>query len=420
MNNFVDPIQQEVDRLYKSHYGKMVATLLKSFQDSPLEMVEDLVQEAFAAALTAWRRDGIPSNAAGWIYTVCKNNGLNKIKKDKRTRTLALHDDGPVAEPTFKEPILEGKTVLGDESLTLLFACAHPDLSPKVQVVITLKYVANLKVEAIAKALGMGVDGIDKLLLRARKKIKEEKIFLKEPAPSQLTQRLPIVHKIIYLIFNEGYKPSTGLAILREELCEEALLVTKALLDSKIGEPATSSLYALMLFNAARFRARFGPEGELLDLEEQDRNLWNRSLISLGGDYLRLSMGKELSTYHCEASIAYLHCMAKNFRSTNWTLITNLYGRLLQMTPNPFVELNYAIALYYSGQKIRALDMLNALLQHPFLNQYYLLNATLGKLYLLEGNVVKAKEFFEKTLRQTLLPLEKDLIQRKLKSIKEG
>jgi RNA polymerase sigma-70 factor (ECF subfamily) len=324
-----------------------------------------------------------------------------------------------VAEPSFKGPVIGGTSVLGDESLTLLFACAHPDLSPKVQVVITLKYVANLKVEAIARALGMGIDGIDKLLLRARKKIKEEKIFLKEPAPSELPHRLPIVHKIIYLIFNEGYKPSTGLSSLQEELCEEALLLTKALLDRKIGDSATSSLYALMLFNAARFKARYGPGGELLDLEEQDRSLWNRALISLGDDYLRSSMGKELSTYHCEASIACLHCMAKNFQSTNWTLIAGLYGRLLEMTPNPFVELNYAIALYYSGQKARALDMLNALLQHPFLNQYYLLNATLGKLYLLEGDVVRAKEFFEKTLQQTQLPLEKEFIQRKLGSIKD-
>ncbi|HTI09253.1 MAG TPA: sigma-70 family RNA polymerase sigma factor [Puia sp.] len=420
MNSFVDPIQQEVDRLYKSHYGKMVATLLKSFQDSSLDMVEDLVQDAFAAALTAWRRDGIPSNAAGWIYTVCKNNGLNKIKKDKRTRTLALHDDGPVAGPAFKEPMPGEKPVLGDQSLTLLFACAHPDLSPKVQVVITLKYVANLKVEAIAKALGMGIDGVDKLLLRARKKIKEEKIFLKEPDPAQLTNRLPIVHKIIYLIFNEGYKPSTGASILQEDLCEEALLVTKALLDSKVGDGVTSALYALMLFNAARFKARSGSGGELLDLEEQDRSLWNQSLISLGCDYLRLSMGKDVSTYHCEAAIAYLHCTANDFPSTNWTLIASLYGRLLEMTPNPFVELNYAIALYYSGQKIRALDMLNALLQHPFLHQYYLLNATLGKLYLLEGNAVKAREFFEKTLRQPLLPPEKDFIRRMLGSIKEG
>jgi RNA polymerase sigma-70 factor (ECF subfamily) len=408
-----DPVQREVDHLYKSYYGKMVALLLKFFQDSNLESVEDLVQDAFASALTVWRREGIPSNAAGWIYTVCRNKGLDIIRQSKRTSPLSGEADLTISEPVFEESAFD------DQSLRLLFACAHPDLSPKVQVVITLKYVANLRVEAIAKALGMGIDGIDKLLLRARKKIKEEKIFLKEPELSHLSYRLPIVHKIIYLIFNEGYKPSTGQSILNEGLCEEALLVNKALLDSGMGDNDTAALQALMLFNASRFKARSGPGGELLDLEEQDRGLWNRSLISLACDLLKQSIGGPISTYHCEASIAYLHCTARSFQTTQWSLIGGLYGQLLQMNPNPFVELNYAIALYYSGQKAKALDLLNALRQHPFLNQYYLLNATLGKICFLEGNHRMAREFFLKTLGQTVVPLEKDFIRRMIEKLKD-
>jgi len=400
----MDKVQQEVDRLYKSHYGKMVASLLYFSQDIDLETAEDLVQDSFSSALTAWSEDNIPSNPAGWIFTVCRNKALNKIKEGKRFRTLFEDEDFDSGETKIRE------SVINDPQLKLLFACAHPDLSPKVQVVITLKYVVNLKVEAIAKILAMTIDGVDKLLVRARQKIRDEKILLEEPELSALTSRVPIVHKIIYLVFNEGYKSSWGKELVREELCEEALLMNRALLNSNIGNKETAALHALMLFNAARFKSRFGASGELLDLEEQDRSLWNKDLILLGCDFLKQAGGEIISPYHYEASIAYLHCSAKSFDSTDWQTITNLYFQLLENNPNPFVELNYAIALYYSGKKQKALKILSALQQNPFINQYYLLNATLGKINFLEGNYIKAKEFFLKTLKQTNLQVEKDFI----------
>ncbi len=409
----MDKVQQEVDRLYKSHYGKMVASLLYFSQDIDLETAEDLVQDSFSSALTAWSEDNIPSNPAGWIFTVCRNKALNKIKEGKRFRTLFEDEDFNSGETKIRE------SVINDPQLKLLFACAHPDLSPKVQVVITLKYVVNLKVEAIAKILAMTIDGVDKLLVRARQKIRDEKILLEEPELSALTSRVPIVHKIIYLVFNEGYKSSWGKELVREELCEEALLMNRALLNSNIGNKETAALHALMLFNAARFKSRFGASGELLDLEEQDRSLWNKDLILLGCDFLKQAGGEIISPYHYEASIAYLHCTAKSFDSTDWQTITNLYFQLLENNPNPFVELNYAIALYYSGKKQKAIKILNALQQNPFINQYYLLNATLGKINFLEGNYIKAKEFFLKTLKQTNLQVEKDFILKMINKTNE-
>jgi RNA polymerase sigma factor (sigma-70 family) len=407
----VNTVQQEADRLYKSHYGIVVSSLLTQFKAVNLETIEDIVQDSFAAALTTWTKDNIPSNPAGWLYIVCRNKVINKIKEGKKIRFLFDYEDFNAPEPEFRESAFD------DQQLALLFACAHPDLSPKVQVVITLKYVANLKVEAIAKALGMTIDGIDKLLSRARKKIREENILLVEPGWPHFANRLPIVNKIIYLIFNEGYKSSSGEEMLKEELCEEALLINKALLDKRMGDTATAALQALMLFNAARFKGRFGPAGELLDLEEQDRNLWNQSLISLAREYLEQSRGAIISTYHYEASIAFLHCTAKSFQSTNWSLISDLYWRLLEMNPNPFVELNYAIALYYSGQKNKALGILHTLQENPFLNEYYLLNATLGKFCMLEGRHAKAREFFLRTLDQTSLRIEKDFIRKMMKKL---
>lgn len=400
----MDKVQQEVDALYKSHYGKMVSSLLYFSQDIDLETAEDLVQDSFSAALVAWSRDGVPSNPAGWIFTVCRNKALNKIKEGKRFSTL-FEDSADLSDETrFSESPIK------DHQLKLLFACAHPDLSPKVQVVITLKYVINLKVEAIAKILAMSIDGVDKLLVRARQKIKQEKILLEEPGKSALKERLPIVHKIIYLIFNEGYKSSWGEELIREELCEEALLLNKALLDGSIGNRETAALHALMLFNAARFKSRFGATGELLDLEEQDRSLWNQDLILLGCSFLEQSRGGATSAYHYEASIAYLHCTAKTFNATNWAMITRLYQQLVESTPSPFVSLNYAIALYYEGKKQKALKILNELQKNPFMNQYYLLNATLGKIYLLEGHYGKSRDFFLKTLGQTHFEVEKKFI----------
>src|SRR4029077_18882988 len=176
----------------------------------------------------------------------------------------------------------------------------------------------------------------------------------------------PIVHKILYLIFNEGYKSSWGKQLIREELCEDALIMTKILLESDLANKETAALYALMLFNAARLKSRFSSSGELLDLEEQDRSLWNKDLIMLASEYLLRSREDIISSYHYEASIAYLHCIAKDFRSTDWQTIKGIYLKLLQQNPNPFIELNYAIALYYSGKKEDAFTIVNALQQNPF------------------------------------------------------
>jgi len=276
-----------------------------------------------------------------------------------------------------------------------------------------LKYVANLKTESIAKALGITTDGIDKILARAKQRIKMENFFLKEPTPQQLKIRLPVVHKIIYLIFNEGYKASSGKEIIRQELCEESLMMTKSLLDNHVCNSETAALYALLLFNAARLSARMTPGGELSDLGEQDRALWNDDLIAFGGYYLNQSKCENVSSYHYEAAIAYLHCHAKSFADTDWSTITQLYRQLLQNNPNPFIELNYAIALYYDSQKQKAFDALHDL-QQTFLDRSYLLHAALGKLYWQEGEYYKSDLHLTKALSLTNFQVEKDFVKKML------
>ncbi|HEY1871149.1 MAG TPA: DUF6596 domain-containing protein, partial [Chitinophagaceae bacterium] len=283
----------------------------------------------------------------------------------------------------------------------------------RMQVVITLKYVANLKTESIAKALGFTTDGIDKILAKAKQRIRMESIFLKELRPQQLKIRLPVVHKVIYLIFNEGYRAGSGKEIIRQDLCEESLIMTKSLLDTHIYNSDTAALYALLLFNAARLSARITAGGELTDLGEQDRTLWNDDLIALGGYYLNQSKCENVSSYHYEAAIAYLHCHAKSFAETDWATIAQLYGQLLQNNPNPFIELNYAIALYYNMQKKKSFDTLHGL-QQTFLDQSYILHATLGKLYWQEGEYYKSDLYLTKAISLTNFQVEKDFLKKML------
>ena len=400
--------QQAVDKLYKTHFGKMVTAMLQFSRDLDLETAEDLVQDSFSSALSTWKLTGIPDNPAGWIYKVSRNNALSFLKRNKSFKNPfgEEHAIDEGAEPD------EGP--FDDRKMYLLFACAHPRLSSKMQVVITLKYVANLRGESLAKALGMTVDGIDKVLSRAKRLIRMENIFLKEPTPRQLKTRLPIVHKIIYLIFNEGYRAGSGKEIIREDLCEESLIMTKSLLDNHICDTDTAALYSLLLFNASRLGARLTTSGELLDLMEQDRSLWDSDLITLGHYYFNQSqIPGEISSYHYEAAIAYLHCRAKSFADTDWATITQLYTKLLHGNPNPFISLNYAIALYYDGQKLSAFGVLEDL-RKTFLEQYYLLHAALGKLYLLEGEYDKSDFYLNKALSLTSFQAEKDFVRKML------
>src|SRR5215813_2584708 len=184
----MDEEQQAADKLYKSHFGKMVTAMLQFSRDIDIETAEDLVQDAFYAALSSWKQKGIPGNPAGWMYTVCRNNAINALKKNKSFKNPFEEDPAIHAQ---EEP---DENVFDDENIRLLFACSHPRLSAKMQVVITLKYVANLKTESIAKALGITVDGIDKILARAKQRIRIENIFLKQLTPQQLKMRLPVVH----------------------------------------------------------------------------------------------------------------------------------------------------------------------------------------------------------------------------------
>jgi len=391
-------VQNEIGALYKENFGQLVSLLLLRFPGLSIESAEDAVQDAFAEASALWPRSGIPQNRAGWLYTVSKNRSINQSKRSKRNEALS----SAVEVPVHIEEVAEHH--LKDARLQMLLACCNNHLAPKTQVILALKYVANLRVKNIALQLGEKEDAIEKMLYRARQKIKEESLVLSSATEYYKKERLSIVHKVIYLIFSEGYKHSGCQIKQGEELCEEALLLNKYLFDSPLCNAETKALQSLLLFNIARFPARFDAEGKVIELEHQARHLWNREMIDLAKQFLHDSKAPTFSPYHLEAAIACVHCSASRFEETNWADICKYYEVLLTIYPSPFAEINYATSLLYTRQFEKAYRILDGLNRNPWFNRSHILNTALGKYFEQLGNKEKARVFFEKAAEIVRIP----------------
>jgi RNA polymerase sigma factor (sigma-70 family) len=371
----MDKTEKCIEAIYKDKFGQLISLILQRFRNLSIESVEDIVQETFAEAAARWPKQGLPENPTGWLYQTCKNKSIDLTKKMARTADLSLAkvvaiDAEEVSEHGFK-----------DAQLQMLMACCHPHLTPKMQVVLALKYVANLKVESIAEQLGAELDAIEKMLYRARQKIKSEALILSADDDAYSKERLSVMHKIIYLIFNEGYKQAGEKVGEGKIMCEDALMLNKFLYDSRLCNSETKALQALMLFNVARFDARFDAADNPIELEHQDRTKWNASLIKLAYSLLTDSEDSFFSPYHLEAAIAYVHCAAEKFEDTDWSAICRYYEVLLKIYPNPFAEINYAVALQYNHQNDKALIILTELHRNPYFNKLPILNSTIRKYF---------------------------------------
>ncbi len=371
MNEF----DKRIEILYKERFGQLISLILQRFRHLPIDWAEDIVQETFTAAALHWPKTGIPENPSGWLYQTCKNKSINLLKKNAKTADLSLADTVPVAADEVSEDGFK------DAQLRMLMACCHPHLTPKTQIVLALKYVFNLKVENIALQFGAEPDAIEKMLYRARQKIKSESLILSTGLYGYSVERLSVMHKIIYLIFSEGYKQSGEKINQGKILCEDALILNKFLFDSPLCNPETKALQALMLFNVARFNARFDAQGNAVELEYQDRTLWDQSLIELAAFLLTESEDAVFSPYHLEAAIAHVHCAARKFEDTDWEAICKYYNVLLKVYPSPFAEINYAVALQYNHQNDKALSILMDLHRNPYFNKLPILELTIRKYF---------------------------------------
>ena len=349
MSSAISDLDDLVRELHRDHFGPLVGALVGYFQLRELAQAEDLVQDTFEAALLTWRSEGVPRDPVAWLYKVCKNKALNLVRSAReRTRTdvPALELPGPAAHlDHFFLP-----HELQDRQLRLLFAACHPSFPPRARIILTLKSLAGLRIEEIARGLGMQVEAVRKSLFRTRKAIREQNLPLRVPYVLQSRERLASVHRVLYLVFNEGYRASRGPDVIRQELCLLALRQVRALLDQpKVANGDTQALLALMLFNVARFEARTDSEGIPIELEAQDRTVWDQELKAAGIRAFNAARQSEVwSSYHFEAGIAALHCTAPSFAATNWEAVHRLYAGLVRIAPSSFVRLNQAVATFWA------------------------------------------------------------------------
>lgn len=397
-----------LDTLYKKNFSKMVSGLVRNLGISEIAIAEDIVQETFVAAQKSWHKEW-PKDPEAWLFKVCKNIAL----KNERDRKEVNFE----SEPDHSENLEEANFSQSD-TLNILIACAHPRFSPKQQVIFALRYAAGLRIDQIATVLGSPYETIVKILQRLRTILIDENIKLQfdqnhVPAATKL-----ILVKILYLMFNEGYKASHGKSILNIALCEDALSMTQAMVrDKAFTAPEAQALYSLMLFNLSRFDARFDKDGNLIDLESQDRSLWNSDMITLATNQLANCKTDNPSAYHIEAMIAYLHCVAPSFKSTDWKKIVSLYSKLVVINPSPFVELNWAIAKYYTGERLAAIDHLRKLEKIAFINNYHLFHVAMGKI-LSETDIDKGVDHLKKANHLAPHPAEKNYIKGLISNLK--
>lgn len=376
-------------------------------------MAEDVVQDTFVAALSSWNKKGIPNDPKSWLYKVCKNKSLNLVAK-RGTSTSHQSDSSEVLE--IDQFFLDHE--IQDQQLRWLFATAIPSFSPRMRMIFMLKAVHGIRIREIASLLLLTESSVQKMYERAKIQINADLKNTSVPDLNQSKERLPSVINSLYLIYTVNYNKPWQ-ADSGQDLCYDALELTKSLLSKPIYRtPSLYALYSLMLFQTARLLARISPDGVFLDLEQQERTLWNKELIHLGITQLNKSQTQEsLSKYHLEATIASLHCTAQSWPETPWTQILKLYFRLVKIAPSPFVKLNLSIALLYAEGHTIALEYLEDNHFSVF-NQNYQYHATLSRIYEAGANLSKACYHLDLALRYAQEQPVKSYLQQRLDTLK--
>ncbi|MEO9966497.1 MAG: sigma-70 family RNA polymerase sigma factor [Reichenbachiella sp.] len=406
-----------VDNLFRTEYGKIVSLLVNKYGSYHLTLAEDTVQEAMYKAMQVWPYGEIPTNPAGWIYRVANNrmiDQLRRLSKQEYTEDSTHEFDNAVFDSDINPD-----DVLKDELLKMLFACCHPKLNIENQIILALKVLCGLGVKEIAACLFKSEAAIAKAYTRSRQKLIEENADFELPPPTQLKKRVAVILKVIYLVFNEGYKPSSGEKILNFDLCIEALRLNKLLLEAELGNlPEANALEALMYFHLARSASRLSEGGFVISLEDQDRSTWDQDMIKTGHFYLNRAVEKPVySEYHLQAAISSIHCSASSYAQTNWEAILNLYDALILRYPSAVAQLNRLIPLSkIKGLEI-ALEELSEIEKTGFLSNYYLLYVVKG--YLLEKNdcIQDAKLAYTQGLEMIENELERAYILEKIKTL---
>ena len=399
-----------IEAVYRSESRRILATLIRLLGD--FDLAEEALHEAFFVAVQRWPLDGVPDNPRAWLVSTGRFKAIDRLRRQARFTPLLQARAEALEAADWNDEDVE------DDRLRLIFTCCHPALAPDAQAALTLREICDLTTEEIARAFLATPTTIAQRIVRAKSKIREAKIPYQVPSLDELPQRLDSVLRVVYLVFNEGYSASTGADLTREELTREAIRLARLLMEL-LPEPEVMGLLALMLLHESRRAARTSASGELVLLDEQDRALWDASLIAEGCALVEQALGaRRFGPYCLQAAIAAVHAEAPNARETDWLQIVGLYDVLLRAVPSPVIELNRAVAVAMRDGPLAGLQVVEGLLARGELLDYHLAHSARGEFCRELGQVEEAREAYKKALSLTRQIPERRFIERRLAELK--
>ena len=415
-----------VDKVARTDGPRVLAGLIR-LTGGDFDAAEEALQEAYARALVAWRRDGLPAQPGAWINTVSRRVLVDALRREstRRKRWMPLADDladtAAAAIPDAEGSAPDEPSGIDDDRLRLLFVCCHPALAPDAQKTLALRTLGGLTTREIARAFVEPESTTAQRLVRAKRKIREARIAYEVPPRTKLRERVDVVLSVLYLIFNEGYASTDAPSLVRPDLVAEAIRLVRLAVELLADSAEAQGLLALMLLTDARRPARLSDDGELVPLEEQDRRRWDRGQIDEGVALLDQALARGApGPYQIQAAIAALHALADTAAATDWPQIAALYRALLQWLPTPIVELNAAVAVGLAADVELALQWIARLEQHPDLAAYHLLPASQADLLRRKGRFDEASAAYRCALALVTNPAERRYLERRLAESEAG